>query len=112
MAQRTLAGMFFSWIKKTLNVTGGWNKMPGEATAGVPGLEAAIPQQRTGRIGRRRILHDGNRLIPRVNSVGDASFVNEFVDKKIHLGHWHFLLQCDQTIPYELCIVQVTHVGE
>src|ERR1700747_86946 len=102
--------MFFRLIEGNLNVAGRRNEMPGEATAGVTGLKTAIPQQRTGRIGRRRILHDRHCLVPGVNSVGDASLLNEFVDKKIYFGNWYFLPQRDQPIPYELGVVQVTRI--
>src|SRR5216683_3241714 len=106
-----LAGMFLRLIEGNLNVAGGWRKMPRETSAGVAGFEAAIPKQRAGRIGRRRILHDRYCFLPRMGSVGNASWMNECVNIKKHLRHRVRVPQRDQAAPYYLCVTQIADIG-
>src|SRR5712671_6697441 len=102
-----LAGMFLRLIEGNLNVAGGWRKMPRETSAGVAGFEAAIPKQRAGRIGRRRILHDRYCFVPGAGGVGNASLLNECVNIKNHLRYRLCVPRCDQAAPYYLCVIQI-----
>ena len=57
-------------------------------------------------------MHDRHRFAPRVNSVSDASPTNEFVDENYHFGYRHFLSQCDQPVPYKLCVVEIAGIRQ